>query len=333
MTLNFVHIDTLSGTKEFELLQGDIANLPFRVDLLCISAFKNDYVPTKTSIIGQLHARGINIGALARNPYLDLKESLGVWISPPIKNTNFKQIVCIEILGNTKSFDDIIKNLFASLSILEIQKNQNATIAIPLLGSGDQGIDDNLVIDSLLNASIDFLNYSRYLTKILFVVRNEEKAAKLNNEMNQVLGRIKVNSPKGPLADILKRDLNHNIDLLLSINQKSTPYSDLKRILNSEFRPFEFGAISRKVLESIINDLNPKANDNLANNIKKMEELGVSQWIRSYMDLIRIFGNEAVHDRNKKILIPESVDEKDLEIGMYCMIKILDFYLNYKKIG
>jgi len=62
MTLNFVQKDTLTGIKEFELLQGDITKLPFDVDLLCISAFKDDYTPTEASIVGQLYAKGINAG-------------------------------------------------------------------------------------------------------------------------------------------------------------------------------------------------------------------------------------------------------------------------------
>jgi isopropylmalate/homocitrate/citramalate synthase len=68
--------------------------------------------------------------------------------------------------------------------------------------------------------------------------------------------------------------------------------------------------------------------------IKKIESLstiGVSQWILSYFHTIRIFGNEAVHSKDFKNRIPEFVDDKDLEIGMYCMLKIIEFYLNHNR--
>lgn len=333
MTLNFVQKDTLTGIKEFELLQGDITKLPFKVDLLCISAFKDDYTPTKSSIVGQLYAKGINVGNLAQKPHLDLKEGLGIWISSPISNANFKQIICTEITGHKRSFEETIKNLFAALSILEIQNEQNKTIAIPLLGSGDQGIELKRVISTLLDASLDFLKYSRYLRKIYFVVYDEAKASALNDEMNSVLNRKTGITPKSDLAEILRKDLIKNIDLLINIHNDLIVYEDLKRIVSSAFRPFEFGAISRKALESLINELNPKASEmfDLMSKIESLKSQGVSQWIMSYMHTIRIFGNEAVHDKVQSNRNPKSVDEKDLEIGMYCMIRIIDFYLSFRK--
>jgi len=79
--------------------------------------------------------------------------------------------------------------------------------------------------------------------------------------------------------------------------------------------------------------LNPKASEifDLMSKIESLKSQGVSQWIMSYMHTIRIFGNEAVHDKVQANRNPKSVDEKDLEIGMYCMIRIIDFYLSFRK--
>ena len=66
MTINFVQIETKTGIKEFELFQGDITSLPFETDLLCLSAFKDDYTPTNSSIIGQLYKKGINVNRRMR---------------------------------------------------------------------------------------------------------------------------------------------------------------------------------------------------------------------------------------------------------------------------
>ena len=72
MIRNIVQIETKTGLKEFELFQGDITNLPFDVDLVCVSAFKNDYEPTPTSIIGQFLQKGVDIEYLANVPNLIL---------------------------------------------------------------------------------------------------------------------------------------------------------------------------------------------------------------------------------------------------------------------
>lgn len=81
MTINFVQTETPTGLKEFELYKGDITDLPFEVDLLCVSAFKDDYTPTENSIIGQLYKKGIDLSIMALNPSIDLRENLGVWVS------------------------------------------------------------------------------------------------------------------------------------------------------------------------------------------------------------------------------------------------------------
>ena len=333
MTINFVQIETKTGIKEFELFQGDITSLPFETDLLCLSAFKDDYTPTNSSIIGQLYKKGINVNKLSERPSLDFRESLGIWVSEQLQNKTYKRIICVEITGSNNSFIVSVRNLFAVISALEIQGQENVSIALPMIGAGDQSINSDLVISSLLDVSLDFLRYSRFLNKIYFVVYNNEKAIAFNKQMNDSLGRVKIKSPTGQLANLLRKDLNRVIELLIEKNEKDDVFKDLKRVLNSDFRPFEFGAITRKSIEKIIEKLNPNTK-NQFELIKKIESLhqsiGLSQWILSYFHTIRVFGNEAVHSKDITKRTPQNLDEKDLEIGMYCMLKIINFYLNYQ---
>jgi hypothetical protein len=258
---------------------------------------------------------------------------LGIWVSSKSKGTFFKNIICVEISGANQSLKDVITNLFAVISFLEIQGNKNSSIAIPLIGTGDQSLDPEMVTDILLDTSVEFLKYSRYLNKVYFVVRNDEKAQLLNRQMNIKLGRAKVKSPRGELAALLRKDLNNNIDALIDRYENEEVFKDLKRVLNKDFRPFEFGAITRKVIEKIINELCPASRTQfeLIKKIESLNNIGISQWIQSYFHTIRIFGNEAVHSKDNRKRKPEYVDEKDLEIGMYCISKIIEFYLNYDK--
>lgn len=204
---------------------------------------------------------------------------------------------------------------------------------MPLLATGNQAADTKLVIPALIQTSLDFLKYSRHLSKVYFVVMSDKKADEFNNEMNKTLGREKIRSSKGDIAVFLRNDLISNVDTLIRIHGDNSTFADFKRVIISDFRPFEFCAISRKVIEYIIAKINPqnhKVND-LYRNIESLSNFGVSQWMINYFHIIRVFGNEAVHHRELKVKYPKFVDEKDLEIGMYCMIKILDLYKGYDK--
>ena len=257
MIRNIVQIETKTGLKEFELFQGDITNLPFDVDLICVSAFKNDYEPTLTSIIGQFLQKGVDIEYLSKVPKLDFRDSLSIWVSESLKNEKNKNIICVEITGANILFSKTIQNLFSVISILEIQGEQNKTIAIPLLGAGDQQIDSKIIIPQLIDISLEFLKYSRHLDKIYFVVYSDDNAKEFNTVMNNSLGRNKLQTSKGELASILKNDLISSINKVLEGELNNTILNDLKRVVNSDFRSFEFGAISRKAIECILDDINP----------------------------------------------------------------------------
>lgn len=83
-----VQIETLSGDsmwtwdvsshsgkkKTLSLIYGDMCEVPAEYDVVVCSAFKNDYIPTPTSLIGALkYRKGISVEDLSLNPELDFR--------------------------------------------------------------------------------------------------------------------------------------------------------------------------------------------------------------------------------------------------------------------
>ena len=210
--LNHIEIETRSGFRSFELHCGDITKLPFNVDVLVISAFKNDYSPIPNTIIGSLYNRGVDAYIEFENRLYDFQDSLGIWLSREIKNKSFKYILCIEMVGSDFELEDIIKNLFTFFSILEYRRLQVRSIALPLMGTGNQGISLSEIIKPLLENSLEFLKHSRFLEKIVFINKNKEKALELNEAMDIVLKREKIKIPKGQLVEGIKQEILANIE-------------------------------------------------------------------------------------------------------------------------
>lgn len=330
--LNFIEIETKFGYRAFELLSADITKMPFEVDLIVVSSFSNYYEPLPETVIGALHKQGVNVEKLATTSLFDFREPFGGWVSKEIKDKLFKHILCIEIKGTEFALEESIKNIFTILSVLEFGRLHIKSIALPLIGTGNQQFEATEVIDFLITHSLDYLRHSRYLEKIVFIEHKKEKADELNLAMDEILGRTKVKVPRGPLVDAIKQEILGNIDKILKVADDNQALIDLRRIITTPYtRAFELGGISRKIAELISHDLSPsKKYFDLWKKIDLLANESVAPWIIEYMHILRIFGNEAVHEKSNPNQKPIAIDEKDLELCLFCLQRLLSFYYDFK---
>jgi hypothetical protein len=334
--LNLLEIDTHWGYRTFELYHGDITQLDFKVDVLAISAFRGDYAPTASSVIGALWRNcQINVEALSEQRQVDLIDALGCWVAKAKPNTKFERIVCTELIGGKLEINEVIENLFVVLSVLEMKGYKTQTLALPVLGSGNQQLDPTMVIRELLNNSLKYMNHSQSMKRILFVEYEETRARQLDKAMNEVLGRVKVVLPKGELFEGLRKEILKDIEnaRALAGEKNHTLFSDARRlIISNQIRSFELGIISRRLVEFIVDDILPsKKRFDLMGKIDSLKELEIADWIKSYMHVLRIFGNESAHEKLKMKRRPSSVTEADMALCLFCLQRLLQFWAEYKE--
>jgi len=173
--------------KKIELYCGDLTQIPqaLAVDLLVVSAFPNDYVPTQNSLIGALHRRGVSVASLARMKELDLRTGFSCWLSRrvgPKETFGFGRILCFEPTRarGAKTAPEYVGDIFRSLlPIVFDQPDKEAVraIAMPLVTAGDQNFPIDLVMTQILVAGEQWL--SRIPLDVIRVVEFDRKRALL----------------------------------------------------------------------------------------------------------------------------------------------------------
>ncbi len=169
--LDTIVLQSATGARTIELLQGDLAALPpeHAVNVLVVSAFPGDYVPTASSLIGALWNRGVNMAALALGKSEDLRKDFGCWLSEATPDSyGFRRILCFEPLRRGTA-PEVVGDLFRAIAALAGSAAVMRSVAMPVLASGDQGHDRLRMLRSLLIAAKEWMEQDIPLSTLKIV--------------------------------------------------------------------------------------------------------------------------------------------------------------------
>lgn len=181
-------ISTGYGSKHICVYCCDVLDFDEEIQILTTSAFRNSYEPTPRSLFGALYNIGIHVMDLAVRPALDLRDMCHVWLSEDTRapGTHIRRIGCIELTpmwcdrgtenASTQSMLHSIRAYFQMLDIAATYRIPMDTVALPLLGAGDQDIDSNLIMIPIITECIAFLKRNAAVRRICFIERSLWKA-------------------------------------------------------------------------------------------------------------------------------------------------------------
>ena len=174
-------IDVRGRPAEVQLWRGDLTTLSEAeaVDLLVVSAFPGDYIPTRGSLIGALERKGLSVGMLALDKDVDLTGSFSCWLSkefePPDPGLRFRRILCFEPLRRGEP-PEVVGDIFRALIPVLAEKPEIRVIALPLVAAGDQGFQVEEMTTSLVDAGLHWLENGLALDVIRVVAYRDAQA-------------------------------------------------------------------------------------------------------------------------------------------------------------
>lgn len=189
--------------SHIELLQGDLTEIPadLSVDLLVISAFPNNYQPTRTSLIGALDRKGLSVEKLAQSKNEDLRDTFSCWLSQEFNSTHpglgFHHILCFEPLGNGNP-PELVGDIYRALVPILADNPKIRSIAMPIVAAGNQRFPVATMLPPLLDASIHWLKSKLPLEVIRIVAYSEadaEEALQIFKHIKAALLPSKENQP------------------------------------------------------------------------------------------------------------------------------------------
>ena len=324
--INLFDIDSPYGTRSFKLMEGDLSDPGFPVDILVTSAFKGGYFATPGTVFGALYERrGILIADPLPENVIDLRSVLGTFYLPTADPV-VRSLLVLEMRGAFSSVKLAMESLYLTLCLLESRGINFRTLALPPLGTGLQ----NISLESVLHETIAFARQSLLkipcLEQIMLVSNESNKTDTLNQAMNNQLGRSSTKLPISDFTKSLRAELCTALEKLACIDGVVID-SLLKIMRSSNPSVLELAIAGRNLLESAVRKMLPTGNTepDLARRINALKGQGIAPWTISYMHMLRTFSNEYAHNQSGVSRKPATMVEEDFTIALFALQRVVDF--------
>lgn len=333
-------LETNFGEKVIEFRNQDITKLKDKVDILVVSVFRGGYKPTPGTLVNSLITNcGINLQIESQSTAIDLKDNLNSWFSKEFEGQFFKRMLVVELrdkYGETSfNLSEAFNNIFGSLAVADVRGIKIKTVAMTLLGTGQQALELEEVMPILLEESKRALKTISHLEKIIYCERSEEKARKLYDLLNTSLGRTSIRFTEDQFDEVVAPILGDIKDGITKISHHADESANLQRVVSAwkeyvadgEFVIWQFGQFCRLFTEQFLmyygwgktytgdagKIITPLAKGN-----------NFSPWVQSYLHLIRVTGN--IYSHEKKDSIPDKTDKKDIIIALNSLQRVIEFW-------
>ena len=152
------------------------------VDLIIVSALRNDYTPTARSIIGALHRRGLSVRALAQDKAVDLRETTGFWLSRPLATAaggvGVGRILCFEPGFLDRRPAEVVGHLFRGLFPF-LPDDQEARLALAVIATGALGEEPAAMLRALVTAAGGWMNRGLPIRELMIMEQSRARAETL----------------------------------------------------------------------------------------------------------------------------------------------------------
>ena len=199
-TITEACIDTPYGIKTVSVQVGDIRDLREPLDIMTISAFHNNYYPTRGTLLGALHDYDIDTYRLSQHPSIDLRHLCGIWLSDEVFRPRLpiRRIGCIEMVSlnhgiltyahRDQQEQSIIHSIRAYFSMLDIATASGIpvrTLGLPILGGGNQGVPVELISIPVINECMAYLRRNEETESIRVITYNQRQAAEFARRLDE----------------------------------------------------------------------------------------------------------------------------------------------------
>jgi hypothetical protein len=192
--------------RKIELYRGDLSHLPreHAVDILVVSAFPNDYMPTPTSLIGALNRNGLSVYKLSLDKARDMRADFSCWLSHPLSVSSFRRLLCVES-GWRGTPPEIADDLFRAIAPISVTAVPTKSVAMPLIGAGDQGYAAGDMLEAVVKAAVSWLRRGMPVELLKIVAYSADSARQAKQRFLELKD-----------ADAAKAPANANWDIFLS---------------------------------------------------------------------------------------------------------------------